>query len=117
MLENNLLMPEVMVIAGKPSSKSLGKRPARNSVVPSSKHALSDYTLSRESSGLNEDAEDCSAPPSVDGSGRSRVKNQKRVLPPRVRRGGPEAAVGVGEVDLSILDLLRRRGEPFYSLP
>ncbi|THH06672.1 hypothetical protein EW145_g3926 [Phellinidium pouzarii] len=74
----------------------------------------SSFTPSGGTPAPEDDAEDCSAPASTAGSVRTK---QKRVLPSRARRGGPGAGVGSGDIDLNILDLLKRRGENDPLIP
>lgn len=91
-----------------PSSKALGKRPMRNVVAaPSPFSALS---LSADSPVPEDD--ECSSAPST-RSVHTRY-NHKRVLPSRVRRGGVGSQIGTNDIDVNLLDMLKRKG--IYSL-
>ncbi|KAI5122370.1 hypothetical protein M0805_004127 [Coniferiporia weirii] len=103
-----------MVFQSAPSSKALGKRPVRGVAAATSPPSI--FTPSGGSSAVDDEAEDYSAPPSTTGSVQTRT-NQKRVLPTRARRGGPGAGIGANEIDLSILDLLKRKGENDPLIP
>ncbi|KAH8110627.1 hypothetical protein DFH11DRAFT_1619300 [Phellopilus nigrolimitatus] len=104
-----------MVFQSAPSSKALGKRPARGraTTAASSRTVM---TPSGGSLGPDDDLDDCSAPPSTAGSVHTRT-NQKRVLPTRARRGGPGAGIGTSDTDMNILDMLKRRGESEPLIP
>jgi hypothetical protein len=119
-----------------PSSKALGKRPVRNTsanATAMSVDAVADAIANSDllsgcatANGHADDSDGHSAPPMVSGRGHGRGRGrggssassssttqataQKRVLPNRVRRGGPGQSIGTSDVDLSILDMLRRRG-------
>ncbi|KAL5533720.1 hypothetical protein ACEPAG_180 [Sanghuangporus baumii] len=98
----------------KPSTKALGKRPMRNGVgaPPSSLKAL---TPSADSAVADEETDGSSLAQSA-GSVQTRLNN-KRVLPSRMRRGLVGTTVGTGEIDVNILDTLKRKGENEPLIP
>ncbi|KLO07095.1 hypothetical protein SCHPADRAFT_1001905 [Schizopora paradoxa] len=86
-----------------PSSKALGKRPARNNI------RNGNHSVSPEESTPPEDISLSTAGPSATST------RQKRILPTRTRRGGP--GFGNCDADQLILDSVGRKGESEPLIP
>lgn len=91
-----------MVYQSAPSSKALGKRPVRNGTSNGRNGRNSHLTPPLTPNGESVSSNDA---PSVIPNGETR---QKRTLPVRTRRGGP--GVGSCDIDMNILDTLKRTG-------
>ncbi|TDL20979.1 hypothetical protein BD410DRAFT_840942 [Rickenella mellea] len=87
-----------------PSSKALGKRPAKSSL---STHELIAMDVGEDSNGIDV-GETISASANLNA-------RQKRVLPSRSRRGGP--GVGGCDVDMNILEVIKRKGDNDPLIP
>ena len=88
-----------------PSSKALGKRPMRNGLAAPS--PLASLPRSIDSSAPEEGDDDSLTASTVNVHARH---HHKRVLPSRVRRGGVGSQIGTNDIDLNILDMLKRKG-------
>ncbi|KAL5494742.1 hypothetical protein ACEPAI_203 [Sanghuangporus weigelae] len=98
----------------KPSTKALGKRPIRNG-VGATPNTLKALTSSADSAVADEETDESSLAQSA-GSVQTRLNN-KRVLPSRMRRGLVGTTVGTSEIDVNILDTLKRKGENEPLIP
>lgn len=91
-----------------PSVKSLGKRPAQATTTPSLPPKGRGKGKGTGSSNANHNSlvADDSAP--MGASPNPAQIRQKRILPSRLRRGGP--GIGNCDTDVAILDVLKRQG-------
>lgn len=85
----------------------------RNGVVVT-QNSFNALTPSADSAVADEETDESSLAQSTGGA-RTRANN-KRVLPSRMRRGVVGSTVGTGEIDVNILDTLKRKGTFFMGL-